>query len=1068
MYCANSQTLFSFAGDLKVLQVLVSSLHPDLENVQDSNGNTLFHHVMTGKKTIEKCKVLRCLTNAKLNPDMPNKQGKRPTEMCNKRDDRNKMLKKFLKEYIPKPVEQSMEQNLKQQANVQEKPSSSTKHTWKDAAEREVESKKSDEDDIQVEETKKPIPNSKFDIAKQKKEQDIKYILYLIDRLDVEKINASAQEEQVEENLEQAEAENEQQEDDSDEDQDEEEDKNTIAIEEVSHDDLVSSFENLTWEVDCTENVWKTMKSTKVSEKTRNQIIRKICMLAEGRWSTKQLCKRLEGEPKEKGIHLYETRITKGARIIWEKTIAFSARCSKDPKVRLSAETHGLIYSDIIRVWDIVLNHKDLEHRIQNVVKSHQRGSHCIIKADLKGMKRQASESSNQLTLPSYYQERKASSDELSNVFFPPASSEDNEYHILKFYSVTSALINTLLDSDQKNKIDFPFKVTELEHAIINLKQEKPCAIILLGRSGTGKTTCCLYRLWTEFQTYWENAITAGPHIPMYVPIKSVDDSDDDGEAATEEAENVPCCASSLHIQRRPTTEEAICQEQPSTSKYFEVDEKSCDVQETVENEENKPGGYEHLHQMFITKNTVLCSEVQKNFKELKNACPATKDLKTPDDSPPNHISDIDEEAWPLFTGARDWLLLLDASLPGEPFFRRAKDGSLLGKIEGWGQEDTYLHFIPDDDDEEDEVEEKVEHERPVPEKAERQNPKSKKVPNNKREVTYQVFLSELWPRMKTEVKNDFHPTLVWTEIRSFIKGSAEALKTSNGYLSCEEYEELGRKRAPAFLGDRPTVYKLFEIYKNISRKMFDEADLVYNLYKRLVSDRDREWSIHYVYVDETQDFTQAELYLLILCCRFPDRMFFTGDTAQSIMRGIAFRFQDLKSLFHSIKTCTMTAPKDSVRVPDRLYQLTHNYRSHAGILSLASSIVNLLQDFFPESFDRLDKDCGLFEGPKPVLLESCSLADLAMILRGNKRHGSRIEFGAHQAVLVVSEDARQNMPEELKHGLVLTIYEAKGLEFDDVLIYNFFKDSHVSTVSRNQIYSGNIKTIQSNQSSYC
>lgn len=73
---------------------------------------------------------------------------------------------------------------------------------------------------------------------------------------------------------------------------------------------------------------------------------------------------------------------------------------------------------------------------------------------------------------------------------------------------------------------------------------------------------------------------------------------------------------------------------------------------------------------------------------------------------------------------------------------------------------------------------------------------------------------------------------------------------------------------------------------------------------------------------------------------------------------------------------------------------------------------------------------------------------DLAMILRGNKTQASRIEFGAHQAVLVVSDEARENMPDELKYGLVLTIYESKGLEFDDVLIYNFFKDSHVSIMN--------------------
>ena len=44
----------------------------------------------------------------------------------------------------------------------------------------------------------------------------------------------------------------------------------------------------------------------------------------------------------------------------------------------------------------------------------------------------------------------------------------------------------------------------------------------------------------------------------------------------------------------------------------------------------------------------------------------------------------------------------------------------------------------------------------------------------------------------------------------------------------------------------------------------------------------------------------------------------------------------------------------------------------------------------------------------------------------------------------VVNEAARDAIPEELRLGLVLTIYEAKGLEFDDVLLYNFFKDSQV------------------------
>ena len=80
------------------------------------------------------------------------------------------------------------------------------------------------------------------------------------------------------------------------------------------------------------------------------------------------------------------------------------------------------------------------------------------------------------------------------------------------------------------------------------------------------------------------------------------------------------------------------------------------------------------------------------------------------------------------------------------------------------------------------------------------------------------------------------------------------------------------------------------------------------------------------------------------------------------------------------------------------------------GILNLASAIVDLMAHFFPNSFDRLERDQGLFHGPSPVLLESCSFSDLAMLLCGNKRKTSEIEFGAHQV--------SQNNPGEKKLGL--------------------------------------------------
>lgn len=68
--------------------------------------------------------------------------------------------------------------------------------------------------------------------------------------------------------------------------------------------------------------------------------------------------------------------------------------------------------------------------------------------------------------------------------------------------------------------MDFPFRVTELEHAIIHLTPKPASPILLLGRSGTGKTTVCLYRLWDNHVRYWEKFGRYGPVMerrPAYV-----------------------------------------------------------------------------------------------------------------------------------------------------------------------------------------------------------------------------------------------------------------------------------------------------------------------------------------------------------------------------------------------------------------------------------------------------------------------------------------------------------------------------------------------------------------------
>ena len=56
------------------------------------------------------------------------------------------------------------------------------------------------------------------------------------------------------------------------------------------------------------------------------------------------------------------------------------------------------------------------------------------------------------------------------------------------------------------------------------------------------------------------------------------------------------------------------------------------------------------------------------------------------------------------------------------------------------------------------------------------------------------------------------------------------------------------------------------------------------------------EWLFDGLYVDEVQDFTQCEVLLLIKSCKPTSRLFLTGDTAQTVMHDVSFRFKDMKT----------------------------------------------------------------------------------------------------------------------------------------------------------------------------
>ena len=73
---------------------------------------------------------------------------------------------------------------------------------------------------------------------------------------------------------------------------------------------------------------------------------------------------------------------------------------------------------------------------------------------------------------------------------------------MVKFYTLERSLVWSILAATFTEKLEFPFLPDEAEHLIISLAEHR--SILLIGRSGTGKTTIVVQRMWLQFRTRME------------------------------------------------------------------------------------------------------------------------------------------------------------------------------------------------------------------------------------------------------------------------------------------------------------------------------------------------------------------------------------------------------------------------------------------------------------------------------------------------------------------------------------------------------------------------------------
>ena len=265
----------------------------------------------------------------------------------------------------------------------------------------------------------------------------------------------------------------------------------------------------------------------------------------------------------------------------------------------------------------------------------------------------------------------------------------------------------------------------------------------------------------------------------------------------------------------------------------------------------------------------------------------------------------------------------------------------------------------------------------------------------------------------------------VWRSIHVFIKGSMEP-------LSELEYINLGAKRNILALEQRKSVYGVYERYKKYMSdgKHWDDGDRIRSIIDRLkLATREDPYFISSVrvskiYVDEIQDYTQIEISLFFMLSG-PESLFLAGDPAQSVVDGADFQFKDVRCVGYHL-----FGQDRRDLIPTKPKTLNLNFRSHSGILHVASAVLQCMSKAFPGSIDQTNLDNALFKGPRPGLLYRVKVESLYELLK-------KVEG----IVFLTHDDNVARLRKSLHlYPLVLGIKEAKGLEFQSVVVVDYFE----------------------------
>ena len=282
------------------------------------------------------------------------------------------------------------------------------------------------------------------------------------------------------------------------------------------------------------------------------------------------------------------------------------------------------------------------------------------------------------------------------------------------------------------------------------------------------------------------------------------------------------------------------------------------------------------------------------------------------------------------------------------------------------------------------------------------------------REINYRVF--EGWALRYKQAYKIKDAYKIFEEFKGVITGSI----IDKPYLSREEYLSLGVRRSVFTAQERAGIYDLFLKYLDFLKEngYYDSNMVAYRYLERVEPDYD------FVVVDEVQDITNVQLYLILKALKQPAHFILCGDSNQ-IVHPNFFSWSNIKTMFYE-----QDLYGDIMRI------LATNYRNTSEVTHIA----NLLLKVKNTRFGSIDRESTYLIQPNSKqegMVEF--LEDNPKLKQEFDRKTSK---SARYAVLVARNEDKAEARKFFRTPLLFSIQEAKGLEYENIVLYNLISNN--------------------------